>query len=83
MADESGLRADMKSDPALSGVRISITDRIANLTARARAEGTLRPDVTPEDIARLMTLQIYAAPTEPYPTAINRVLDLLLDGLRP
>ncbi|MFE3228030.1 TetR/AcrR family transcriptional regulator [Nocardia sp. NPDC059228] len=82
-AVEPTLHADIKSDPALTEVRTTITDRIADLTARAHTEGALRRDVTPEDIARLMTLQIYAAPTEPYPAAINRVLDLLLDGLRP
>ncbi|MGW4353127.1 TetR/AcrR family transcriptional regulator [Nocardia sp. NPDC004582] len=82
-AIEPTLHADIKADPALTEVRATITDRIDRLTTRAHAEGALRPDVTPADIGRLMTLQIYATPDEPYPTAVHRVLDLLLDGLRP
>ncbi|MFD7847561.1 hypothetical protein ACFV4K_32100, partial [Nocardia sp. NPDC059764] len=82
-AIEPTLHADIKADPALTEVRGTITDRITRLTTQAHTDGTLRPDVTPDDIGRLMTLQIYATPDDPYPTAVNRVLDLLLDGLRP
>ncbi|MEC3955707.1 TetR/AcrR family transcriptional regulator [Nocardia sp. CDC153] len=82
-AVEPALHADIKADPALTEVRATITTRIARLTTQAHTDGTLRPDVTPEDIARLMTLQIYTAPDESHPQAINRVLDLLLKGLRP
>ncbi|WP_051177735.1 TetR/AcrR family transcriptional regulator [Nocardia concava] len=80
-AIEPTLHADIKADPALTEIRTTITDRIDRLTTQAHTDGTLRPDVTPADIGRLMTLQIYAAPNEPYPTAVNRVLDLLLRGL--
>ncbi|MGW4247509.1 TetR/AcrR family transcriptional regulator [Nocardia sp. NPDC004722] len=80
-AIEPTLHADIQSTPALTEVRATITDRLATLTTRAHTEGTLRPDITPTDLAHLMTLQIYTRPDDPYPTAINRVLDLLLDGL--
>ncbi|MVU79656.1 TetR family transcriptional regulator [Nocardia sp. ET3-3] len=82
-AVEPALHTDIKADSTLIEVRTSIADRIARLTTRAHAEGTLRPDVTPADLSRLMTLQIYATPDESYPTAVNRILDLLFDGLRP
>ncbi|MFE2956685.1 TetR/AcrR family transcriptional regulator [Nocardia tengchongensis] len=82
-AIEPTLHADIKAEPTLAEARTAITDRLARLTTQAHTDGTLRPDVTPTDIGRLMTLQIYATPDEPYPTAINRVLDLLIDGLRP
>jgi AcrR family transcriptional regulator len=57
---------------------------ITDLVSRARAEGSLRADVTAEDIALLLIglARITEVSTDPAPDAWRRQLDLVLDGLR-
>jgi AcrR family transcriptional regulator len=81
-AVEPGLHEDLRRDPNLEAVRAAAADGIAELTAQAQAEGSLRADVTVEHIGRLMTLHLYVAPGGSYFAAVGAVLDIVLDGLR-
>ncbi|GLP76043.1 TetR family transcriptional regulator [Mycobacterium antarcticum] len=80
---EPTLHAGTLSHPNLTGVRTRVADRVVALTAQAQADGDLRPDVTPQDVANLMTLQIYVRPGESYAEAARRTMDIVLDGLSP
>ncbi|MFI7003720.1 TetR/AcrR family transcriptional regulator [Nocardia sp. NPDC050175] len=72
----------IQSNPKLIEVRSTVTDLIERMTAQATADGALRDDIGPADIAKLMTLQIYTRPGESHPEAVDRVVDIMLDGLR-
>lgn len=79
---EPTLHADIRSDPALTEVRARIADHVTEMTARAQAAGDLRTDIGAQEIAALMTLQIYVLPDEPYIETTRRIMDIALDGLR-
>ncbi|NUS56700.1 MAG: TetR/AcrR family transcriptional regulator [Streptomycetaceae bacterium] len=81
-AVEPALHARVRADPALTPPRTALIELIADMTAQAKADGALRPDVTVADIARLMTVQIYA-PDADHAAGLRTTVDLLLDGLRP
>jgi AcrR family transcriptional regulator len=55
---------------------------LLSLLDRARAEGVIRPDVTPDDLRRLMCGVLYAVRVGG-DDAADRYLDILLRGLRP
>lgn len=82
-AIEPAVHAEIKADPRLFEVRDAIIESLARLTAQAQSDGDLRTDIGPEDIAMLMTVQVYVRPGAPYSEAAQRVLALALDGLRP
>lgn len=52
------------------------------LMRRAQAEGSMRPDAGPEDVAVLMCGHAGVAATFPEPASWRRYLELMLDGLR-
>jgi AcrR family transcriptional regulator len=79
---EPTLHTDIYTDPNLTEARSEVADRVIAMTAQAQADGDLRPDVTPEDIAHLMTLQIYVLPGQSYAQAARRTIDIALEGLR-
>ena len=79
---EPTLHADIRRDPNLTEVRTRVADRVVAMTAQAQADGDLRPDVTQQDVADLMTLQIYVLPDQSYAQAARRMMDIVLDGLR-
>jgi AcrR family transcriptional regulator len=79
---EPGLHGDIRNDTTLTGPRGRIADRIMALTEQAKADGDLRPDVTANDVASLMTLQIYTLPDQSYAESIQRIMTIALDGLR-
>lgn len=79
---EPGLHGDIRNDPTLAAPRTRIADRILALTEQAHADGDLRPDVTADDIASLMTLQIYVPPDHSYPEAVQRVMTIALNGMK-
>ncbi|MBF6173346.1 TetR/AcrR family transcriptional regulator [Nocardia blacklockiae] len=81
-AIEPALHADIRADPQLSGIRAGVAEQVARLTAQAQVDGELRTDVDAQDVARLMTLQIYVRPDESYEQAVRRTMDIVLDGLR-
>ncbi|MFI6167375.1 TetR/AcrR family transcriptional regulator [Nocardia sp. NPDC051052] len=72
----------IRADPKLIEVRDAVTDLINRMTTQAKADGALRDDIGPVDVAKLMTLQIYTRPGESHPATIDRVVDIMLDGLR-
>jgi AcrR family transcriptional regulator len=73
---------ELHRDPQLTAVRARIAERVVAMTTQAQADGDLRVDVDPRDIAHLMTLQIYARPDESYPDAVRRTMKIVVDGLR-
>jgi AcrR family transcriptional regulator len=79
---EPTLHADLRSDPALTEVRARVAEHVDEMTAQAQAEGDLRTDIGPVEIARLMTLQVFVFPDRPYEEAVGRTMDIVLDGLR-
>jgi AcrR family transcriptional regulator len=81
-AIEPGLHARMRQDAQVKAARAAIRDTLAELTRQAQADGDLRPDATPDDIALLMTVQVYLRPDQSHSEATERVADLIFDGLR-
>ncbi|WP_327144784.1 TetR/AcrR family transcriptional regulator [Nocardia sp. NBC_01327] len=73
----------MHVDPRLTGVRAAAVDLVTRMTAQAQADGDLRADIGPEDIALLMTVQVYTRGDESYTDAVDRVMRIMIDGLRP
>ncbi|WP_217369354.1 TetR/AcrR family transcriptional regulator [Nonomuraea antri] len=66
----------------LAEIRQRVVTAVLELTARAQADGALRPDAGPLDVAMLMTLSVYAPPGVPGDQAVRRVMEIMLDGLR-
>jgi AcrR family transcriptional regulator len=81
-AIEPRLHASIQADPELHGTRQAVADLIERMTAEAKVEGALRPGIRPEDVGFLMTLQIYTPPQTSADRAMNRVMDIMLAGLR-
>src|SRR5262249_34816586 len=73
---------EVHRDPELTTVRARVAEQVVAMTTQAQADGDLRIDVDPRDIAHLMTLQIYARPEESYPDAVRRTMKIVIDGLR-
>jgi hypothetical protein len=68
---------------ALAHTRAELLDVITTILEAGRAAGDLRPDVTAEDIAAsLIGIFTVAGKPEQRPQA-DRLLNLLMDGLRP
>ena len=79
------LRAVIASggDPFSESAPVSFTDAITTLLQAGAAAGTVRPDVEPDDV--LISLSgVSLATTDPdRRDQAGRLLDLLMDGLRP
>lgn len=73
----------MHADPRLIDVRAAVVDLVARMTAQAQADGDLRTDIGPDDVALLMTVQVYTRENESYFDAVDRVMRIVTDGLRP
>jgi AcrR family transcriptional regulator len=73
---DAPLHDAIRADPQLQQTRQILAGLVQQMTDRARAEGTLRADVTPADIATLMSLQ--APPHRQVPA---RIMQVILDGL--
>ena len=73
---------ELHRDPQLTAIRGRVAEQVIAITTQAQADGDLRVDVDPRDIAHLMTLQIYARPDESYPDAVRRTMKIVVDGLR-
>ncbi|RMI31795.1 TetR/AcrR family transcriptional regulator [Nocardia stercoris] len=74
-AIEPALHQRIKADPTLVDARSAVVDHVTAMTVAAQADGALRADIDPQDIFRLMTVQIYGE-------GLDRVVDIMLDGLR-
>ncbi|WP_330250735.1 TetR/AcrR family transcriptional regulator [Nocardia sp. NBC_00565] len=81
-AIEPNLHAEIRADPRLREVRAAIVELVERMTRAAQADGAMRADVEPGDVARLMTLQVYTRPDESYVDAVHRVVEIVLAGLR-
>ncbi|KAA9380482.1 TetR/AcrR family transcriptional regulator [Microbispora cellulosiformans] len=66
----------------LREIRQGVVAAVLRLTERAQADGALRPDIGPGDIALLMTLHVYTPPAVPGEEALARMVEIMLDGLR-
>ncbi|MEU6278861.1 TetR family transcriptional regulator [Streptomyces sp. NPDC047028] len=71
--------------PSLKAIHAHNRETVGTLLRRGREQGTIRPDVTPEDL--LLALAAFGrtvpALTAVAPDAWLRPLDLLISGLRP
>jgi AcrR family transcriptional regulator len=79
---EPGLHSQIQADPRLAAVRADLSDAIARLTRQAQADGDLRRDTEPRDVALLMTVQVYARPEQTHADTLARVITVILNGLR-
>ena len=66
-----------------SDTRVRIRRAIAVLLAEGVAGGTIRGDVEPDDVAVSLAGLVLMTAAAPDPAQLGRVLDLLMDGLRP
>ncbi|RBQ16218.1 TetR/AcrR family transcriptional regulator [Spongiactinospora rosea] len=76
------LYPQMRTGPHLDEMRRRVIAAVLDLTARAQAEGAMRPDAGPLDVAMLMTLHVYTPPNMPGDQAVRRMVEIVLDGLR-
>lgn len=82
-AIEPRLHQSIRAAPELTEIRQRVIDVVDRMTAGAQAEGALRTDVGAGDVAMLMTVQVYTPPHLSNGEATRRVVDIMLDGLRP
>ncbi|WP_202637733.1 TetR/AcrR family transcriptional regulator [Bailinhaonella thermotolerans] len=80
---EPRLHQRIRAGEGLSGRRRRVMDALLRMIAQAQADGDLRPDVGPVDIALLMTVHVYTPPHMPAGQAAGRVVEIMLNGLRP
>ncbi len=66
---------------ASSGARI--TEAIFLLVARAGAAGDIRPDIDPKDLLRALIGFTYGADNVGWRASALRLIDILMDGLKP
>jgi AcrR family transcriptional regulator len=81
-AVEPGAHAQIQADPRLASARGELGAAIARLTRQAQADGDLRPDATPGDVALLMTVQVYTRQDQSPGDALSRAISIVLDGLQ-
>jgi hypothetical protein len=72
----------MQHNAQVKAARTAIGNTLAELTRQAQADGDLRPDAGPDDIALLMTIQVYLRPGQSRSQATERITDLIFHGLR-
>ncbi|HWG02582.1 MAG TPA: TetR/AcrR family transcriptional regulator [Trebonia sp.] len=65
----------------ISGCSLVMRETLDRLVARSQEAGTIRPDVTAMDVLRLV--HGISIATEQVPEDTDRLLSLMLDGLRP
>jgi AcrR family transcriptional regulator len=78
-------RSIIRDDPITGKFRHELLETLDRVVRAAQAEGALRPDVGPGDIAALLSLllaRIPMLPAGPSWLATERALALMLDGLR-
>ncbi|UWE07554.1 TetR/AcrR family transcriptional regulator [Actinacidiphila bryophytorum] len=77
--------ADIQDPAEVDQARERMVRAVDALVARAREQGSVRPDVTGADVVLLMCAPSYAAGplSRTYPDLWRRYLMVLFDGLRP
>ncbi|MEU8172755.1 helix-turn-helix domain-containing protein [Microbispora hainanensis] len=76
------LHQRLRTGSDLHEMRQRVIDSVLRIIERARADGALRADVGPGDLALLMTLNVYTPPGMHNEQAMERVVEIVLDGLR-
>ena len=79
---EPHLHEEIQVDPELFEPRREVIDLVAQMTAQAQADGMLRADVSIAEVTLLMTVQIYTPSHVPRPEAMQRTVEIMIDGLR-
>ncbi|WP_185949595.1 TetR/AcrR family transcriptional regulator [Microbispora sp. KK1-11] len=79
---EPHLHQRMRVGQDLHEMRQRVIAAVLRMIERAQADGVLRADVGPGDIALLMTLNVYTPPGMHNEQAMGRVVEIMLDGLR-
>ena len=68
---------------AASDTRARICQAVAGFLAAGAVDGTIRVDVEPDDVTVSLAGVVLMTASAPDPAQLRRVLDLLMDGLRP
>jgi AcrR family transcriptional regulator len=76
------LHQRLRAGHDLHEIRQQVIDALLGMTEQAQADGALRGDVGPGDIAMLMTLHIYLPANMTGEPAVARVTEIMLNGLR-
>ncbi|MGI5156310.1 TetR/AcrR family transcriptional regulator [Microbispora sp. CA-102843] len=79
---EPHLHQRMRVGADLHVMRQRVIAAVLGMSEQAQADGALRADIGPGDIALLMTLHVYTPPDLPGEQAMTRVVEIMLDGLR-
>lgn len=79
---EPHVHQKLRTGGDLAEMRQKVIALVLEMTERAQADGALREDVGPGDIAVLMTLDVYAPAGFADGRALARVVEIMLDGLR-
>lgn len=75
--------ASAAGTPAASSTRERITAAIADLLAAGARTGAFRADIEPDDVTTMLLGVTLATATDDTPERAHRLLDLVLDALRP
>lgn len=67
----------------ITETRLRITATLARLLAAGAQDGTLRDDIAPDDVTACLVGIFFSTLQAPDPDQRRRVLQLMLDGLRP
>ncbi len=68
---------------AASDTRARLCEAVSGFLARGAADGTIRRDVEPDDVTISLAGLVLMTVAASDPAQLRRVLDLLMDGLRP
>ncbi|MEV5648809.1 TetR/AcrR family transcriptional regulator [Nocardia sp. NPDC052254] len=81
-AIEPAVHTMVRSEPRVSEIRARVTDALTDLVGRAQQDGDLRHDIDAGLIGLIMTTRVHTQPGESNTTAVDRLLPILVDGLR-
>ncbi|MEU6428842.1 TetR/AcrR family transcriptional regulator [Microbispora sp. NPDC046973] len=76
------LHQRLRIGPDLHEMRQRVIAGVLRMIEQAQADGALRADIGPGDVALLMTLNVYTPPGMHNEQAMGRVVEIMLDGLR-
>ncbi|MEV4458196.1 helix-turn-helix domain-containing protein [Microbispora sp. NPDC049633] len=79
---EPHLHQRLRVGPDLHEMRQRVIAAVLRMIERAQADGALRADIGPGDVALLMTLNVYTPPGMHNEQAMGRVVEIMLNGLR-
>lgn len=77
-----GMAHELLEDPEIMAVKLEVLAAVTELVERAKAEGTLRADVAPEDIPALCCAAAQATTIGNKPRAWKHYLAVITDGMR-